>query len=669
MPHPKYRPDIDGLRATAVLAVVLFHAYPGIFKGGFIGVDIFFVISGFLISTILFESLDAGEFSFYEFYARRIKRIFPALILVLVVSSIFGWFSLLTDEYKQLGKHIAAGAGFISNIVLWSEAGYFDNSAQTKPLLHLWSLGIEEQFYLLWPLLVWLAWKGKINVILVILSLIAGSFFVNIDGVEQDPVASFYSPMSRFWELSSGSLLAWLILKNQAKINVLTDTWRNLLSIIGALLILGGVFGLSSDLLFPGWLALLPVVSAILLILSGGNAIINRVVLSSRVAVWIGLISYPLYLWHWPILSYIRIIESGAPKKIVVIIAVIAAFILAWLTYRFIERPIRFGSKGSAKVKALACSMLILGCFGLMSNFNESLVTTRISKFVNPEVVKALGDFSYPSGLSKVNYKDHNLYKNSEQEPEVLLFGDSHIEHLAPRVLELTTSGSAKDITFFTSGGCPPIPLVFEDFHPDCKTNIERMQSYLKQHPGIKTIVIGACWNCYFISQTAATREEGDTYNYYYKNADLKEPFRQGSGKTMALAELGKFIKLLSHDYSVYFILDNPMDKKFSPTQMLGSKSGRKRLVFGDKPELDHFNAVNFPVDAAQLALNEELKHLASMPGVAVVDLIDRICPNRVCASLDAMNRPIYKDSQHMRPFFVRETIDQIDPALLKSSM
>jgi peptidoglycan/LPS O-acetylase OafA/YrhL len=161
--HPKYRSDIDGLRAVAVLSVVVFHAFPDWLQGGFIGVDIFFVISGYLISTILFENLERGTFSFQEFYVRRIKRIFPALLLVLVACLVFGWFALYPDEYQQLGTHLAAGAGFLANFIFWGESGYFDNAADTKPLLHLWSLGIEEQFYIVWPLLLWLAWKRKIN--------------------------------------------------------------------------------------------------------------------------------------------------------------------------------------------------------------------------------------------------------------------------------------------------------------------------------------------------------------------------------------------------------------------------------------------------------------------------------------------------------------------------
>jgi len=189
--HPKYRPDIDGLRALAVLSVVAFHAFPNGVQGGFIGVDIFFVISGYLISTIIFQNLEKGTFSFTEFYIRRIKRIFPTLILVLVSSYAFGWFALFADEYKQLGKHIAAGAGFVSNLILWSETGYFDTSAETKPLLHLWSLGIEEQFYIVWPLLLWFAWGRNLNLLTITIVAAFASFCLNLNGVLTDSVATF----------------------------------------------------------------------------------------------------------------------------------------------------------------------------------------------------------------------------------------------------------------------------------------------------------------------------------------------------------------------------------------------------------------------------------------------------------------------------------------------
>jgi peptidoglycan/LPS O-acetylase OafA/YrhL len=196
--HLNYRPDIDGLRAIAVLSVIFFHAFPEWIPGGFIGVDIFFVISGYLISTIIYENLNRGVFSFREFYARRVMRIFPALIIVLVACFAFGWVTLLADEFSQLGKHIAGGAGFVSNIIFWNEAGYFDNSADTKPLLHLWSLGIEEQFYLIWPALLWLAWQRRLNFLVATVLVALLSFVVNIVSTYTSPVAAFYSPLSRF---------------------------------------------------------------------------------------------------------------------------------------------------------------------------------------------------------------------------------------------------------------------------------------------------------------------------------------------------------------------------------------------------------------------------------------------------------------------------------------
>ena len=212
--HPKYRPDIDGLRAIAVLAVIGFHVF-GV-MGGFTGVDIFFVISGFLISTIIFENLEHNSFSFNQFYQRRIRRIFPSLLLVLVACIFFGWVVHFADEYELLGKHISAGTGFISNLVLWSESGYFDVAAEKKPLLHLWSLGIEEQFYIFWPIFAWLMWKFRAHFLWLAIVLACISFGLNIWQVRVDTVAAFYSPLTRFWELLEGACLAYVMLLQSA---------------------------------------------------------------------------------------------------------------------------------------------------------------------------------------------------------------------------------------------------------------------------------------------------------------------------------------------------------------------------------------------------------------------------------------------------------------------
>ncbi|MFP5477899.1 MAG: acyltransferase family protein, partial [Gammaproteobacteria bacterium] len=205
--HPAYRPDIDGLRAIAVLSVIIFHASPRWLPGGFVGVDIFFVISGFLISTIMFGSLAGGGFSYAEFYARRIRRIFPGLVLVLIATLAFGWWVLLADEFRQLGKHVLASAGFVANLVLWGEAGYFDTVVETKPLLHLWSLAVEEQFYIFWPLLLTLAWKRQ-HLLRWMGVAVGLSFLLNVGLVMRHPDAAFYMPFTRVWELGAGAMLA-----------------------------------------------------------------------------------------------------------------------------------------------------------------------------------------------------------------------------------------------------------------------------------------------------------------------------------------------------------------------------------------------------------------------------------------------------------------------------
>lgn len=382
--HPKYRPDIDGLRAIAVLSVIAFHAFPEWLKGGFIGVDIFFVISGYLISSIIFANLDSGTFNFAEFYARRVKRIFPALILVLAASYAFGWFALISEEYKQLGKHIAGGAGFASNLVLWSEAGYFDNSAETKPLLHLWSLGIEEQFYIVWPLMLWLAWKRKFNLLTISVLVAAVSFYLNVKGVKKDGIAAFYSPQTRFWELLCGSMLAWATLYEKGafvEFRGRLDRWlarviyrerqeadgrtlANFLSLLGLLVLAYASWRIHKGLSFPGKWAALPVLGAVLIILAGQKAWANHTILSSKVAVWFGLISYPLYLWHWPLLSFARIVGIEEISIATRMAAVLLSVLLAWLTYRLVERPLRLGGRTRQKVVGLVVPMAIVGYIG-----------------------------------------------------------------------------------------------------------------------------------------------------------------------------------------------------------------------------------------------------------------------------------------------------------------
>lgn len=311
-----YRPDIDGLRAIAVSAVVLHHAFPNAFPGGYVGVDIFFVISGYLISSIILGQLQRGTFSFREFYARRVKRIFPALLLVLCSTLTAGWYLLTAEELRQLGKHALAGTAFLSNFAFWREAGYFDASAASKPLLHLWSLAIEEQFYIFWPLLLFFAFRIKQYLWAVVLGLLLASFAWNIWLVNTDITAAFYNPAARFWEMLIGAMLALL---HQSQYGTSRRRFRpeqqmrlaQLASGAGLIVIALLAWQLSPTSRFPGWWAMAATCSTALIIAAGPSAWINKHILSSRPFVWIGLISYPLYLWHWPIFSLAYVDNGG----------------------------------------------------------------------------------------------------------------------------------------------------------------------------------------------------------------------------------------------------------------------------------------------------------------------------------------------------------------------
>lgn len=478
--HPKYRADIDGLRAIAILSVVGFHAFPQWVQGGFVGVDIFFVISGFLISSIIFGNLEQNSFSYYDFYARRIKRIFPALILVLVTSYVVGWYLLLPDEFKQLGMHIAAGAGFVSNLVLWDEAGYFDKASDTKPLLHLWSLGIEEQFYIFWPLLLGVVWKYRLNFLITTLGIAVASFLLNIFTVSDNPVAGFYSPLARFWELMIGGVLAYLILHKPQHLPRNTH-WQ---STVGLLLIVIAILSIDKDRAFPGWWALLPTMGAFLMISAQPTAWANRYLLGNRLLVWIGLISYPLYLWHWAILSFLRINESGVLSVEVRVVAVLASFFLAWLTYWVIERPIRYKTRGQWKVVVLCVLLALIGFVGF-NTFQRDGLSFRLMK-ISPELMGVKTDLADVWRQNQCFLaEDSDKFSDvcvDKQRPLVVLWGDSHAAALYPGLKQMQGEYQF-GIVQHTAAACKPLvgksfvnPKLCQKINDETLTLVEKIK-------------------------------------------------------------------------------------------------------------------------------------------------------------------------------------------------
>ncbi|MBT2342238.1 MULTISPECIES: acyltransferase family protein [Pseudomonas] len=474
--HPKYRADIDGLRAIAVLSVVLFHALPSMVPGGFIGVDVFFVISGYLISTIIYGSLDDKVFSFREFYARRIKRIFPALLLVLLSCFAFGWFTLFADEFQQLGKHLAGGAVFISNILLWDESGYFDTSAEIKPLLHLWSLGIEEQFYIFWPVILWAIWKLRANILLVALIAAGLSFGWNITHVASDSVAVFYLPHTRVWELLIGSILAYFSLYRPSH-PLQRPALRNISALLGIAALSYGFYAITSKTEFPGWWALIPALGTALIIAAGPEAWLNKQVLSFRPFVWIGLISFPLYLWHWPLLSFARIIESETPALEIRIAAVILAMLLAWATYQLCEKPLR-KSNSKLKTPTLLLVMVVVGVMGYATFYNAGLpqrASVKSAEEFNSQFVGPIWKYAKnDTCINRYPFKEAATYgwwfciTNKDRAPDILLLGNSYTNHLFPG---LAAAAETKDSSILSIGACPPDMIDITDPNATTDTN------------------------------------------------------------------------------------------------------------------------------------------------------------------------------------------------------
>jgi peptidoglycan/LPS O-acetylase OafA/YrhL len=425
-----YRADIDGLRAVAVLAVLLFHGFPDLLRGGFVGVDIFFVISGYLITGILLANLDQGRLRLFDFYRHRVRRIFPALVVVLVVCLAFGWLVLFASEFAQLGKHIVASAGFVSNFALWGEAGYFDYDSETKPLLHLWSLAIEEQFYLLWPPLLWLAWRFRLPPLPLAGLCVALSFAACVMLAGRDATADFFSPFTRFWEILTGAMLACA--ERSRFLNFGPAVGMGL-SVAGAALVCASIVLLGRSGNYPGWRAGIPVLGSLLLLGAGPLALVNRWALASRPLVAVGLISYPLYLWHWPLLSFARVLAGSEPPVEARAALLAGSVALAALTFAAIEWPLRFGAHATVKMALLCASMAVVGAAGLDVWKRDGLAFRYIAKHTLPSGRAALDNsspFVASCTIPAAQPVDGWCYADKREPPRYVLLGDSHGEAL-----------------------------------------------------------------------------------------------------------------------------------------------------------------------------------------------------------------------------------------------
>jgi peptidoglycan/LPS O-acetylase OafA/YrhL len=652
--HKNYRADIDGLRALAILPVIIFHAFPAIMPGGFIGVDIFFVISGYLISNILLQSLQRDAFSFGHFYSNRIKRIFPALLVVLAFCLVFGWFFLLPDEFAQLGKHIVGAAGYAENFVLRREAGYFDSRSALKPLMHLWSLGIEEQFYITYPLFLWILWRLRLNLFGLLSSIALASFCLNIWQVQHDPVGAFFLPQTRCWELLlGGSIACW----QTKKIPLVHDQdlrWsarpggnlfsaqvlRNLSSLTGLALILAAVFLIHEGDPFPGWRALLPASGAGLLIAGGPKSWINRRILSNKTLVFIGLISYALYLWHWPVLAFPRILHGGEISVSLRLGGMLLSFGLAWVTWRFIENPLRFGPM-RFKIMTLTSLSIAIGIAGYITHSRGGFD----SRF--PQLTKDLGS-SHPEqfaseecrktvGLSNIAYCRARV----EGPPDVLLIGDSHAatlyRGLAPeyqkRLQILMNLGQPGCVPFFDTesftGG------IRQD--PPCMPVMNRILDFALETSRARTIILalrgpanmlGHGFGLFSTSPLQEVRWAGattssspaETFSASFSNTVSR---LYASGKTITL-----FIDWPELDFDPRSCLPRPISFFTHPRSLCGVPRGQ--------------------VDARNRQYRDVVEQLKTkFPGVRVFDPLPYLCDGSVCYAMKN-GHLLYSDDNHL---------------------
>ncbi len=628
-----YRADIDGLRAIAVLSVVIFHAFPDFLKGGFVGVDIFFVISGFLISGIIYQNLENKKFSFIDFYGRRIRRIFPALILVMLFCLFFGWQVLLAEEYKQLGKHVTCGAMFVSNFCLWLESGYFDNSAESKPLLHLWSLGIEEQFYIVWPLFLWLSFRYKKIILPLLAVFIFISFYLSLFFSTQRPIEAFYLPPTRFWELFAGATLAYF---SVFKKNItFIGRSSNFISIIGIFLIIIGIIAINKTDPFPGWRALFPVAGAFMLIAAGEKAFINRNILANKYAVWIGLISYPLYLWHWPLLAFARVIYADRVTTADIFAIIAVSIFLSWLTYILLEKPIRFGNKIVLKTISLLVAMSLVSGMGYIVYIREGIserndIFHKLYSLTRLNIVTEwrFHDCHMQIDQGDKNFPDRDLCVDQNKRPLVVLWGDSIAASLYAGLKNLQKERKF-GIAQFTANSCPPLVGYENPKRNLCKEiNDDNIKYFKKIKPDI--VLLAAAWR------------DGSNYPLEYLANTVQQLKNSGIKKIVMLGQLPSWKAELPR-----VLLNNSIDYRL-----------QNKFPLYVKDSL-YPNLENIDINLQKLANNLNIEYISTYK---------LMCTQEGCMTQTDKGTPaiLFFDSDHMTPEGATWLFNNIQNQLMK---
>jgi peptidoglycan/LPS O-acetylase OafA/YrhL len=494
----RYRPDVDGLRAVAVLPVLIYHLIPSWAPGGFTGVDIFFVISGFVIAGSIRDDLDGGKFSVKYFYFKRIKRILPALFATVVVTTAAAVIILLPEDLDRYGGSLAATSAFVSNIFFWRTSGYFEAAAQTQPLLHTWSLAVEEQYYLVAPVAFsWVSRWGGRRWLLFLGPILLLSFGVSVAAVFVGPTAGYFLLPSRLWELLLGALLAL----SGGKPRLLR--WvREAVGLLGLALVAWGIVALREGDAFPGWNAVYPCVGAALIIQAGtlpgaASAPLVSRILSAGPVVWIGRISYSLYLVHWPIAALHKYLTMREPTLAEAVVMLATCMALAWLSWRFIEQPLR--RTGRERLPFVLAAQLLAICVGVAAGFAIMAMRGLPSRFPG-YVERRIPGIEQWGGAACFNENPTQIGAWSlpactrihGSNGRILVWGDSFAAQYMPGVL-LDRSRIDADVIQYTFAGCPPILAYFSYARVGCAPFNRRALDIVNQDK-IDTVVLAARW-------------------------------------------------------------------------------------------------------------------------------------------------------------------------------
>lgn len=641
----KYRSDIDGLRALAIISVLIFHMFPKFLPGGYVGVDIFFIISGYLIGSTIFNEYEKGNFSFLNFYQRRLIRIIPLLLVVLFATFLLGYFFLLPHEFKSLGRHIGAASVFGSNFQLLKEKGYFDTASELKPLLHLWSLGIEEQFYLFLPILILFINKVFKRPIIVITSIASCSLIYSFYLTSNNLEAAFFRPESRFWELLIGVLLS----RVEKIPSPYLEKQKPYLSVLGIVLCLIAIFSYNNETPFPGFYALIPTLGAALLIYSGEKGLINNKIFKLNSLIFVGKISYSLYLWHWVFLSFNQILYQQNPPRELIFIMVFISVLLSIVTYYFIEKPLKHLTTFQKKIISIFTILLLIFSYNLgRAVFHLKITQNSLPKEVKAISLKAL-DINDMSGTDMIPFENWFYNKIGDGQENIIVLGDSHTGMYYSRISKyLKDKNSPYTVYFFIKPGCIPITNLRYKQHGKqiCNNYYQKAYQFGLDHNAKKLI----------IASNLLPHLNGEMDSYFTQNDSSVKINPKSNAYTLILENLNQNLKKYKEkNIEIIYVSSIPFGAEFNPNKMF-------KRSFTIKPfeiNIREFDLIKFKEKYGNII--NDLKSIASQNQATVIDPIDYLCDDNKCKTVDENNVPIYCDDNHFNKEYVSTKITYLD--------